>query len=157
LRGTVDATVVDFAGLVPRAQAEAVRDADVLIGVHGAGLANAVHLRRGAVMVQLLPHKVHCRLPGSFCREAHQWLTRMALSAGAAVLEYADGVRDRTAYCSPGEMIGRCAPILGGPDVRVGKGPPLQRKWLDVDVAVGRDGFRALLGEAVAMIAHGPV
>ena len=84
------------------------------------------HLRRGAVMVHLVLHKVHCRLPGSFFgREAHQWLTRMALSAGRGFRVRRGRPAPRTA--ARARWPGRCAPILGGPDVRVGEDAPLQR------------------------------
>jgi capsular polysaccharide biosynthesis protein len=35
-----------------------LRSLDVLIGIHGSGLDNAVFLHKGAVLVQLLPYSV---------------------------------------------------------------------------------------------------
>jgi protein O-GlcNAc transferase len=48
---------VDFTPLSFRAQIEAVRGADVLVGVHGAGLTHALWLPPGAgAMAEILPH-----------------------------------------------------------------------------------------------------
>ena len=47
---------VDFAALSFKAQIQAVRDADVLIGVHGAGLTHALWLKPGMAVAEVLPH-----------------------------------------------------------------------------------------------------
>jgi protein O-GlcNAc transferase len=47
---------VDFAALSFKAQIQAVRDADVLIGVHGAGLTHALWPKPGMAVAEVLPH-----------------------------------------------------------------------------------------------------
>jgi hypothetical protein len=43
-------------------QMQELRSLDVLVGIHGSALDNAVFLRPGSVMVQLLPYKVEHRV-----------------------------------------------------------------------------------------------
>jgi hypothetical protein len=47
---------VDFTPLSFPDQIRAVRDADVLVGVHGAGLTHAMWLHPGAAVAEILPH-----------------------------------------------------------------------------------------------------
>ena len=50
-----DARIVDTAELEPRDQVRTIRDTDLLIAQHGAGLANLVWLPPGAGVIELLP------------------------------------------------------------------------------------------------------
>ena len=47
--------VVDFAALSPRDQIKTAFQSDVLVGAHGAGLMNAMWMRPGSVMVEVMP------------------------------------------------------------------------------------------------------
>lgn len=49
---------VDFSQMSVKEQIEKVQQFDVLIGMNGAGLVNALYLPRGSVTVQLVPYKV---------------------------------------------------------------------------------------------------
>ncbi|KAH6711267.1 hypothetical protein BKA61DRAFT_613384 [Leptodontidium sp. MPI-SDFR-AT-0119] len=46
---------IDFAAMTFGEQLKIVRDTDILVGVHGAGLTHGMFLREGSVMVELLP------------------------------------------------------------------------------------------------------
>ena len=49
---------VDFSQMSVKEQIEKVQQLDVLIGMNGAGLVNALYLPKGSVAVQLVPYKV---------------------------------------------------------------------------------------------------
>ena len=51
----VEMRSVAMENLSPREQLQAVSTADVMIGVHGAGLTHAIYMRPGSLLVQLLP------------------------------------------------------------------------------------------------------
>jgi capsular polysaccharide biosynthesis protein len=48
-------SVVDPGGLTVRAQARRFQDASIVLGVHGAGLANCAHSPAGAILIELQP------------------------------------------------------------------------------------------------------
>ena len=50
-----DVRVLDTAGLSPEDQVQELRRTDVLVGQHGAGLANMIWMKRGSCVVELLP------------------------------------------------------------------------------------------------------
>ncbi|TQB75216.1 hypothetical protein MPDQ_003469 [Monascus purpureus] len=52
---TAGIKVVDFAALSFEEQLRVVRETDVLVGVHGAGLTHGMFLRPGSAMVEILP------------------------------------------------------------------------------------------------------
>ena len=54
-KASLAVTVVDFVGMAMREQVAAVRAADVIISMHGAGLANLLWARRGTAVVEIFP------------------------------------------------------------------------------------------------------
>jgi hypothetical protein len=70
LGGLGEVRVVDAAALTPREQVEAAAAATVLVGQHGAGLANALWLPPGAGVVEILPPM------GSSVRDLFGYLAR---------------------------------------------------------------------------------
>jgi len=88
LRGRLRLARVDFASRAfkPRvvAQWRLASLADVLVGPHGAGLAWAVFLARGRVLVELMPHM--WALAGQLCRGSGMDSTPMYAYGGLALL-----------------------------------------------------------------------
>ncbi|KAK2740553.1 hypothetical protein FQN57_006057 [Myotisia sp. PD_48] len=50
---------IDFEDISFKEQLEVARATDVLVGVHGAGLTHGIFLRKGSVMVEILPNKLN--------------------------------------------------------------------------------------------------
>jgi protein O-GlcNAc transferase len=51
----VKVQIIDFAAISFEEQLQIIRETDVLVGVHGAGLTHGMFLREGSVMVEILP------------------------------------------------------------------------------------------------------
>jgi protein O-GlcNAc transferase len=50
---------IDFASISFKEQIQIVRDTDVLVGVHGAGLTNMMWMKEGSAVVEILPHSLN--------------------------------------------------------------------------------------------------
>lgn len=55
----VEIQSVDFATLPFKQQLQIIRETDILVGVHGAGLTHGMFLRPGSVMVEILPAELN--------------------------------------------------------------------------------------------------
>jgi len=85
--------------------ARAVNSFDVLLGVHGAGLTNAVFLPAGAVVIQVVPY-------GKLERMVRREFGEPVADMGLRYLEYSITAEESTLL----EMLGPDHPVISDPD-----------------------------------------
>ncbi|KAK3160176.1 hypothetical protein QOZ80_1BG0056190 [Eleusine coracana subsp. coracana] len=101
-----DATVTEPRGDGPvDEQARSVNAFDALVGLHGAGLTNAVFLPPGAVLVQVVPY-------GKLEPMARREFGEPAAAMGLQYLEYSVAAEESTLL----EMLGPDHPVIRDPD-----------------------------------------
>ncbi|TVU22200.1 hypothetical protein EJB05_31882 [Eragrostis curvula] len=101
-----EAVVKDPRGDAPVAElARAVNAFDVLLGVHGAGLTNAVFLPAGAVVIQVVPY-------GNLERMARTDFGEPVADMGLKYLEYSVAKEESTLL----EMLGPDHPVIKDPE-----------------------------------------
>ncbi|KAL6848287.1 hypothetical protein ACP4OV_022415 [Aristida adscensionis] len=101
-----EAVVMDPRGDAPVAElARAVNSFDVLLGVHGAGLTNAVFLPAGGVVIQVVPY-------GKLEAMARKDFGEPVADMGLRYLEYSVAAEESTLL----EMLGPEHPVIRDPD-----------------------------------------
>ena len=132
-------------------QLRALRGLDVLVGVHGSGLNNALFMRRGAALVQLLPWNLGRRYKGAFAG--------VASGAGVSYLEYELPEHENASafhweYVARSELAkpGGRAAFLARRRREPGaiSNQELYTFWINQDIIVDARGFSSVLAKALS-------
>lgn len=125
--------------------ARAVNSCDALLGVHGAGLTNAVFLPPGAVVIQVVPY-------GRLERMARRDFGDPAEDMGLRYLEYSVSAEESTLL----EMLGPEHPVIRDPDSvhRSGWDKVAEYYLGKQDVRIDVDRFAPTLAQAMDHLRH---
>ncbi|CAL4951098.1 unnamed protein product [Urochloa decumbens] len=120
--------------------ARMVNSHDVILGVHGAGLTNAVFLPPGAVVIQVVPY-------GKLERMARVDFGEPVADMGLKYLEYGVAAEESTLL----EMLGREHPVIKDPEAVHRSGWDKVAEWYlgKQDVRIDVDRFAPTLAQAM--------
>ncbi|CAO2198711.1 unnamed protein product [Urochloa humidicola] len=120
--------------------ARMVNSHDVLLGVHGAGLTNAVFLPAGGVVIQVVPY-------GKLERMARVDFGEPVADMGLKYLEYSVAAEESTLL----EMLGREHPVIKDPEAVHRSGWDKVAEWYlgKQDVRIDVDRFKPTLAQAI--------
>ncbi|KAJ8611988.1 hypothetical protein CTAYLR_004400 [Chrysophaeum taylorii] len=137
----LDVQVLPLEEMTLYEQLAALRAVTILVGIHGSGLNNAIFLRRGSVLVQLLPYKLNYK--GAFQSNA--------MRAGVEYKEWA--LKDPKLSRFHWEFLGE-RELRNGRDAYLAKGSPnsgpeVYTFWINQDIIVPVDEFKNLIVDAI--------
>ncbi|CAO2180665.1 unnamed protein product [Urochloa humidicola] len=146
IKKAAEAAGFEVAVASPRADApleetaRMVNSHDVLLGVHGAGLTNAVFLPAGGVVIQVVPY-------GKLERMARVDFGEPVADMGLKYLEYSVAAEESTLL----EMLGREHPVIKDPEAVHRSGWDKVAEWYlgKQDVRIDVDRFKPTLAQAM--------
>ncbi|OBT76025.1 hypothetical protein VF21_03487 [Pseudogymnoascus sp. 05NY08] len=144
---------IDFATLSFAEQIKVVRDTDILVGVHGAGLTHAMFLPESAVVVEILPEGLEHKGFRNFAALlGHAYFSAHGLKGGDGW----DGEARVVGVVDGGAKMNGSAKAAGGGVEVPGPGTTAVRKrgsdWQEDDVFLERERFLELIDVAVKVM-----
>lgn len=137
---------VDLAAIPFKEQLQVVRDTDVLVGVHGAGLTHELFLRKGSAVVEILPpdldHKGFRNMANML---GHDYFS---VHAGGSKKKDARGEEEDKSVLRRNKF-DRRPPAPRTPEEEDGFGSIKKRDWHDEDVSLDSARFVDVVGVAI--------